>query len=474
VYLDDVNLPRLLAGIYLRCSTDRNDEASVTEQREECAADCDVSGWEARWYMDNDRSASRYARKRREEWERLLADLYAGLLGVVVLWESSRGDRKLPEWAAFLEYCRVHRILIHVVSSKRTYDLANAADWRALASEGVDNAYASDLTSQRIRRHLASAARKGRPHGPVGYGFTRRYDPVTRKLIAQEPRPPESEHAAELITRIARSEPLSAIRADLERRGIPGATGGGWDRQTIRQIALNPAYAGFRVAPGGELIPAWPPIVSPDVHRAAVSVLTARTGQASSAPRPGRQRHLLSYLARCGHCGDPGATLAAYTRRGVLMYKCRVHGCVNVAAAWLDELVTIAVCDALGDPGAAELYRDGSGESARLRSEAAVLRAQLDEWATAAVSPHAYQLKEAQLLPRIERAERAAAAAETPLVLRELLTAGNARAGWDHLDVPARRAVIRALMTISVARAGNQARAARTDPGRVLIGWHRG
>jgi DNA invertase Pin-like site-specific DNA recombinase len=461
--MQSVTDERETAAAYFRCSKDRNDQASVEEQEESGVARCETEGWELRRYEDNDRSASRYARKDRGDWIRLLGDLRAGLFTVVWLWESSRGDRKAYEWLGFLEDCRERGVRIYVETHGRLYDIAgNHRDWKTLADDGVNNAYASDETSLRIKRHLASAARKGRPHGAAGYGIRRVYDQVTGKYLTQEPDPGTAPVAAEIITRLAAGEPVMAIRDDLQARGIPGAGGGPWDRKTIRQIGLSPAYAGLRKA-GAELIEAWTPVVPLEVHRAAVAVLRAREGQRSS-----RQKHLLSYLAAC----ECGAALSGYANRyGTPMYKCRAHGCVNIGMEWLDELVTLAVLGALAAPDAAAAFRSDTEAAARRRNEASALRAQLDEWARAAVSPRAYAVKEAQILPQIDRAERAAAAAESPPVLRGLLTAEDVRAGWDHLNIPSRRDIIRALMTVSVSKAENQARASRTDPGRVVVEW---
>ena len=50
-------------------------------------------------YADPGLSASRFATKDRPEYKRLLADVEAGKLDVVVLWESSRGGRELAAWA---------------------------------------------------------------------------------------------------------------------------------------------------------------------------------------------------------------------------------------------------------------------------------------------------------------------------------------------------------------------------------------
>ena len=471
-------LSALIAAVYRRASKDRNDQASVSEQEELGAARCGTEGWEARLYLDNDISASRYAAKDRGDWQRLLADLRAGLIQIVWLWESSRGDRKLYEWVGFLELCRELDVRIYVETHEQLYNLGNHRHMKTLAEEGVHNAYASDETSLRVRRSLAAAAARGRPHGPADYGYVRRYDPVTRKYITQEPDPPRSDIAAEIISRVALRDPVVTIARDLMSRGVLTPKGGTrWSRQTIRQIALNPEYTGCRrlkdgtFAPGwvdGEFTTSWVPITGIETHLAAVAVLGDVT---RSTQRPGRQERLLSYLAACGECG--ASLTGGKDYKGRLQYRCQTRGCgcIHVSQEWLDELVTIAVLDALADPSAAGLYRGDGGEAGRHRAQAERLRSELDEWAAADITPRAYQIREARLLPQIRKAERAAAAAEVPLVLRDLLTAGNLRAGWDHLEVAARRAVIRALMTVTVARAADRTKAARTDPARVTVGW---
>jgi site-specific DNA recombinase len=471
------NLAGTVAAVYRRCSQDRNDQASVSEQEEAGVARCETEGWTPRWYEDNDRSASRYAKKGRDDWPRLLADLRAREFTVVWLWESSRGDRKLYEWVGFLELCRDLDVRIYVETHEQLYNLRNHRHMKTLAEEGVHNAYSSDETSLRVKRTLAANARRGIPNGKVHWGYVRWYDESTGKYAGQRPEPPNSDIAAEIITRIARSDALIAIERDLVRRSIAPPRGHAWPRATLRKIARNPAYAGCRRQPDGSLKEkVWPAVVGLDIHLAAVAVLA---GRKRSSPRPGRQRHLLSYLALCGAgCARPGdpppILMMGKNKYSQPRYTCRAHGCVSVDPAWLDELVTLAVCDALSSPDAISLFRSDSEEAARHRAEAARLRAQLDEWARADIQVSAYQIKEAQLLPKIQRAERSAAAAELPLVLRDLIDAGDVRAAWEALGIPARRAVIKALMVVKVARPEDLTRVARTDPGRVIIEWRHG
>ncbi len=68
------------AAVYVRISSDRAGAGlGVARQEEDCRALCDRLGWQvARVYPDNDVSA--YSGRRRPQWERLNADIAAGLV----------------------------------------------------------------------------------------------------------------------------------------------------------------------------------------------------------------------------------------------------------------------------------------------------------------------------------------------------------------------------------------------------------
>ena len=63
-------------------------------------------GWTlVRVFDDNDRSASRYARKPRPEYARLKNFLIAGGADVLVMWEGSRAQRDLRDFLALRDLC---------------------------------------------------------------------------------------------------------------------------------------------------------------------------------------------------------------------------------------------------------------------------------------------------------------------------------------------------------------------------------
>ena len=162
-----------------------------------------------------------------------------------------------------------------------------------------------------------------------------------------------------------------------------------------------------------------------------------------------RAKYLLSYLMACDVCGEPIAVDTPRNRMTTWKYWCSDHkGHYNkVIMDDADEFVTAAVKRRLARPDVYSHMTAGNDEKIiQARAEAARLRAELDEWAAADITPRAYQIREAKLLPLIESAESRANELAIPLPLRELATPGaDIDARWDAMVIAARRDVIRIL-----------------------------
>lgn len=450
----------LHAAVYARQSSGKT--KSITDQDAACTADATAHGWQVVGHYQDTTSASRYATRARPGHEQLLADLAAARLGVVVIWEPSRGDRTLASWAAFLELCREHGVLIRVTDHARTYDMGEARDWRTLAEDGVDSGYESEKISRRTRRGVASAARNGRPpQGPCPYGYRRTYAPADGKLTGQEPDPVTAPVVRSIFADVARSVPISAITDRLNRDEVPPPgvrshrTGSKrWYRQRVRLIALNPAYAGLRKHNGTTWPGGWPPLVDPEVFYTAARMLGEPARFVTA--RPGRQRHLLTYLATCWR-GHPLTARATY-------YVCNA-GCVNVVRAQLDGLVEAAAVEALADPKVYQrLRRHGElsdREATAARNEVAQLRGRLADYRTRAragkVDPDDFAEIAAGLRADIAAAQARGDRAGLPPALRPFLAPGaDVEARWDAATVQARRDVIRVLMTVTVRPVGRR------------------
>jgi site-specific DNA recombinase len=376
----------LRAGLYPRVSDDQDKTSrSVPQQVDDLRAVCGREGWRvADEYPEPDRSASRFAKRDRPQWARLMADLRAGRFDVVVLWEPSRGDRRLTGWSEFLDECRTRNVLIHVTSHRRTYDLSNARDWKSLAEDGIDSAWESEKTSMRIRRDLADAAERGRPHGRLAYGYMRQYDVRTGKLDSQVPHPEQAPVVAGIISRIADGEAVSAIVNDLATRSVLSPTGKPrWARGTICRLVLEGVvYIGKRRHNGGPLLDGdWEPLVPEDVYWRAVAVLSdpARKPRGGGI-RPGRARWLLSYIATCAVCDGP-LSVRHQPRAGsaqVAYYRCIRRGCVSAPAELLEGQVADEVMRWHTEPGRHEELAGRDDVAAQAaRDEAKAERARL-------------------------------------------------------------------------------------------------
>jgi site-specific DNA recombinase len=457
------------AGVYQRVSKlasahDRKEierARSIEEQNKANQAECDQNGWTiTERYEDPGLSASRFATKARPEYRRLLADIRAGRLDVVVLWESSRGDRELAGWAQFLNVCRESQTRIYITTHGRLYDMANGRDWRNLAEDGVDSGYESEKTSMRVRRTVAAKMQAGEPFGHCPYGYEREYHPRTRELIEQRPSTEPANPADKggmtradviryIFRSIAKGTPVNEIRRWLNGQGIPAPEGGEWGRSVIQRIAGNPVYIGKRRwrHHDGLLDGKWAPIVDQETFWTVQRILSDPRRKTT---KPGSVRHMLSYLATCGECGREVTAAGPDKKNRVAIYRC-LSGCVQIRADWLDNYVSITVVERLSRPDAYPLTAASDKETVSARAEAAELQARLDEHADLAaegkISPLSFARIERKLLAKIADADRRTALAAVPPVFRDI--AGGpyeqVEAKWGRLPVAAQKELCRVL-----------------------------
>lgn len=455
------------AWIYARRSRASADQVQVADQVSHGRADCEANGWrlDEAHILNEEVSASRYARRQREAWPVLLEALEAGKVGVLVLWESSRGDRKLSEWAGLLDLCRDTGTLIHVISHERTYNLANHRDWKTLASEGVDNDHYTQRLSADITRGKRGAMKRGRPQGAPPYGYRVRYDSRTGKPAGWDIVDTQGDTVRLIVRQIGKHVPKREVARQLNTGGVPSATGGLWRPEAVGVIAGNPSYAGLIRLPDGSLIerdPAYPAIVEREEWEAADAVLRPRkTGE-----RPGAVRHLLSHIVSC-ECG------ARFEADGEGRYRC-TEGHARIDEAWLDERVGYLVCAKLAQDDARDLYADDSDARAQaLKAELAPLLARRERYRAAAADgdEDADDIL-ARLKPKIARLERQIGDVRYVPALRDILTADDTFEAWKGCTVQARREIITAVTGITVLRVpARTPRAQRYDVARVVPDW---
>jgi DNA invertase Pin-like site-specific DNA recombinase len=455
---------RKRAREYLRVSADRTGNLeSPQRQHEVNERHADSNGWElGEAYAELQAvSASRYSTKTRAAFDRLAADLASGAFGaeILILWESSRGSRKVGEWVQLIEACEGAGVSIYVTSHSKMYDPADDRDRRSLLEDAVDSEWESAKIRRRAKRTTEARAADGLPHGRVPYGYRREYDQVTRRFIRQAPDPVESEVIRELFERIRNGDTMKGIARDFAERGI--TTRGTakfpprpFTPETLRPMALNPAYAGMRTyqpkgaerqrgSLAGAVGGTWPAIVDAEVFADVRKLLSDPSRRTT---RPGKGKHELSMIARCGVCGNE-LTVRYRRENGQRGYDCRGRGCVRVDADQLDAYAAEAICLYLDKPAnARRLAPTGNREElGRVRAELATARTDLDDWRARAarreVTAASFAAIEPGIVADIARLEEAARGLEAPPALKGW--PGNARQRWADAVTAQRRYVAR-------------------------------
>ena len=517
----------LVVREYLRVSKDRAGRGkSPDQQHSENAAAVERQGWVLHPlppYRDTDRSASEFARKVREDFERLISDLMADRFDadVLALWESSRGSRRVDEWVGLVNLCRKRGVRIWVTTHGRLYDPGNARDRRSMLEDAVDAEYESAKTSERIRRDVRAAAESGRPHGKAIWGYRRIYDERTRDLVKVVPDPETAPLVQEAARMVLGGASMYSVAKLFNERGVPTRRpitkekrrSLGWSGTAVKQMLSMPTYAGFRTH-NGELIPdaMWPPLIEPEDWRRLQAVMSPPERRRTN---DWPARHLLAGIALCGECGGPlrvgkqnkgrrkdkdgnplprprdedgnelpyphyHTYLCVGTLDGVQGRPGREGFHVAVKEEYLDKAVSEALIERLGKPDfLAMLGQRGEGadaERAEIVEEIDGYKRYLEEVREKAAEQMRFDLlidQEARLQPRIDAAQkRLAALAVTDPAVVALAQSGGVREAWETMDLPTKRRVLRAVVSPVVARLPKEKRGRRgLDLDRITLAW---
>jgi len=336
---------------YLRVSKGKGRTArSITDQhRENLASEEDHGPWT--WgepYTDTG-SASKFATKIRDDFEKLLSDLKSGAFGkpgdVLTLWEVSRLARETGRGVELIDACEAGGYLIHITSHERTYNPANYQDRHDLISGINDAEKESRLLSKRTQRGVDSAVADGGVHGKITFGFARRYAVVDGRSrpVEQYADPVEGPLVVELFERVAgwngrNRESTRAVEQDWLKRGIVSRESKKpFTRQNLGQMLRRKAYVGIRVHKGTERPGNWPALVEPALFN-AVQVILADPSRRSTTTTA--VKHVLTGVLRCGTCGGkvslrPGGR--AYDGR--LVYRCYDRDCFTIDKAETDAFL---------------------------------------------------------------------------------------------------------------------------------------
>ncbi|MFF9310167.1 recombinase family protein [Streptomyces sp. NPDC014748] len=421
------------------------------------------SGWELGEAYSDQTSASRFARKGRDDFERLVADLRSGPTGrlsdfgadILMLWESSRGSRRVGEWVTFIELLEEKGVLIWVTTHERLYDPRNGRDRKALLDDAVDSEYESYKIHVRTTGTLAFEAARGRPHGQAPTGLRPVYDVHTGELLTWVEDPAYSPPVRELFARLERGDTVYSVEKALLKMGHLNKSGKPFGSGQLRRMAVCHSYTGLRCYKGTVYEGVWDGIIEREQFW---TVYRRMTDPARAHQRDGRSVHELTAAMTCSRCDGPFTGRYVPGRRPV--YRC--PGCgMKIDKEGVDEFL-VGTRDQAGllmqflarEDSYAQLSARGSDdpEVQRVRLDLAAARAELQETQEAEAESLAEERRlarrEEKLQARVEALqERERELTLSPAVLQMIRPGADVWESWEQASLSARREVVRTVLS---------------------------
>ncbi|MCV7744785.1 recombinase family protein [Micrococcus luteus] len=461
------------AALYLRQSKDRaRDEAAVDRQEAACRALAEAKGIkELRLYVDNDRSATA---GERPEFERLLEDVRAGHVSVVIVFHLDRLTRSIRDLTRVIEAGQPRRLNIASVHGVGIdlgdpTGVAVATILTAVAAMEVQHKGTRQRAANRQRAERGAAFWTRRPFG---------YDREDGRVYVVEREAEAIREGARMIledgatlSAVMRAWDADGLRTTGKNRaGEPGR----WSVTKVRGVLLNPRYAGRRMYNGEDVGPGdWPAILDRDTFDDLTVKLT--DPRRRTAPDDLNAKHLLSGILTCGKCGARMFAAPSKYRGNVRMtYRCHGGYCMGRGMEDVDRVVTAVLLARLAQPDALAAMSPTEDVQA-LHARAADLRDRRDALAElladGLMSPTAVREQAGRLNRDLTDLEGRLAAATGSDPVVNLIQSEDVAASWEAAPVAERRRIVRTLMEVTLLPVGKGTRFA---PEHVRIAWKGG
>lgn len=302
-------------AIYTRKSTTmglEQDFNSLDAQHEACAAYVRRQpGWTLveQTYSDGGFTG---ANIERPAFQRLLADVAAGKIDVVVVYKVDRLSRSLLDFAKVME--RFNAGGASFVSVTQNFSTADAMGRLTLNMLMSFAEFEREMIAERTRDKIAMSRRKGKwTGGPVPFGYSAK----DKRLVINEA---EAAIVREAFALFLQHRRIFAVATSLNDRrqlprgmaGRPAKHGLRWTKDSMRRLLRSPIYVG-QMMYGDELYPGeHPRLVDETTFRRAQRILEG--GERELRFNGLNPEYVLRGLLRCGQCGDP--MTPASTRKG--------------------------------------------------------------------------------------------------------------------------------------------------------------
>ena len=254
--------------------------------------------------------------------QRLLADVDAGKVDVIVVYKIDRLSRSLLDFMKMIE--RFNQTSVSFVSVTQHFNTTDPTGRMFLGILITFAQYEREVIAERIRDKVAAAERRGKYcGGPAILGYD--VDREKKKLLVNPEEAPLIQHIFGRFTQLASAKSLAA---ELNEQGYSTKSwttkkgkhrpGSPWNTGHIYRLLGNRTYRGEVVHKGKSYPGEHEAIVSKGLWEKVQAVLSENTRAKQTKART-KIISPLQGVVRCGHCD--GAMGLTYTQKGPRRYS---------------------------------------------------------------------------------------------------------------------------------------------------------
>ena len=460
------------AAIYCRLTKNKKGKkGNVKGQERSCREYIDFQNWQlVDVYVDDGIGASDKATKPREAFPRMMADLRAGLIDVIVASEHTRLYRRPKELEQLLDPDDGFNFQVELHTTDphpRRWDIRTGVGRSELRGAVEQAAAFSDFISEKVREHAKHRATDGLWHGgKPGYGFD--YVPVTRDSDGYEVEPERisvNEEQAKVVRRVVwevlKGKRIGTICETLNREGITTRDGKRWRQGNLHPILTKPAIAGLvRHPEKPDLVRSvWGTFVECFQHPGASNCFGAIVSEhdwrklQAILSKPARTKNLIgaqsALLTGYIYCGNPDCgkkLVATRDQRGKRVYACKRdshrEGCGKIKrlADPIDKLIGDLVVATLEDsdftiPIASDNEDFTALYAERKQLEESLAQVAIDHYRLRVIDRPTFLAANEALQSDIAAIDRKLDRASTNRHVKELPVGEVAQSEWDaHAD----------------------------------------
>ncbi|MEO5332579.1 MAG: recombinase family protein [Magnetococcus sp. YQC-5] len=308
-------MQKIRCSVYTRKSTEEGlnmEFNSLDAQRESCEAYIASQKSEG-WFLVPDRyddGGFSGGNTERPALKRLMTDIEAGKVNVVVVYKIDRLTRSLMDFGKLVEVFDRHAVTF--VSVTQSFNTTTSMGRLTLNILLSFSQFEREISAERIRDKFAASKRKGMwmgGHPPLGYVVRE------RKLVIEAS---EAETVKNLFSRFAETGSVTQLVQELGEKAAVGKYGRPFDKGAIYRILSHHVYVG-EIAYHGEIyVGEHQGIINREIWDQVHGILASNNRQKEGSIRVQTSAPLKGII-RCRHCDR--AMKPSFTRKEGRMYR---------------------------------------------------------------------------------------------------------------------------------------------------------